>query len=285
MVQGTMMCRRPHPLDPRRVTLLTMLTISGCSGGKPTEQATPVVTEGRTTGLMFEASGSMAAALDGAPKTEVTHHSLACLATDTGDTMTAVNDTPSLAMALDDDVSPQREPPPRKGVRRGDASQTRPVEPNSFKLPKGPSQGSPASRSKKQVSPRERRARPRPARRERPLAVPDRIQREFEKLVQESGKAVHRVLFYLQPHNIEIESIVTLGPAARKQRIRRLQAQKEARYQGVVTHLERQGCSKIRVMTLGTGIFADCDLSGDMTRLVKHPDILGMGVPSDFELF
>ena len=74
--------------------------------------------------------------------------------------------------------------------------------------------------------------------------------------------------------------MVTLDPAAREQRLRRLQAQKEARYQGVVTHLERQGCSKVRVTTLGTSILADCDLSGDTTRLAKHPDILGMGVPN-----
>jgi len=91
MVQGAMIRVRPLPLDPRRVTLLTMLTISGCSGCKPTEQAAAaVVIEGRPTGLMFDASGSMAAALDGIPKTEVAHDSLACLATDTGDTVTAV---------------------------------------------------------------------------------------------------------------------------------------------------------------------------------------------------
>ena len=274
------MRRRPVPLDPRRVALLTMLAISGCSGGEPTKQAAPAVTEGRPTGLMFEDSGSVAAALEGAPNTEVAHDSLACLATDAGDTVTAVNVTPSLAMELDDDVSPPREPPPHQRAGRGDASQTRPVEPNASERPEGPSQGASASRSREQVSRRERRSRPRPARRERPVAVPDRIQRELETLVRKSGKAVHRVVFSLQPHNIEIESIVTLGPAARKQRIRRLQAQKEARYQGVVTHLERQGCSKIRVMTLGTTILADCDLSGDTTRLAKHPDILGMGVPN-----
>ncbi len=286
-----MMRVRPLPLDPRRVTLLTMLTICGCSGCKPTEQAAaPVVIEGRPTGLMFDASGSMSAALDGTPKTEVGHDSLACLATETGGTVTAVNDTPSLAMALDDDVSPQREPPPGERGERGNAGQTRLVELNSFYLIEGPSQESPAPRFHALVNPRERRARPRPARRERQLAVPDRIQRGLETLVRESGKAVHRVHFSLQPHNIEIESMVTLGPAARKEGIRRLQAQKEARYQGVVTHLERQGCSKIRVMTLGTSIYADCDLSGQVTRLVRHPDILFVGLlvrdatPHDEEL-
>ena len=235
MVQCAMMRGHPLPLDPRRVTLLAMLTICGCSGCKPSEEpAAPVVSQDRRTGLVFDASGSMAAKLDGTPKIEVarvavdnllgnmnpadplalvayghrrkgdcedievlapvgsphattrdgvaeltptgqtpltdaitqmaTHlesattpahivlltdgeetchpdpcaairelksrstelvvdviafdmspeatASLACLATETGGTVTSVDDAPGLAMALDDAVFPQREPPP-----------------------------------------------------------------------------------------------------------------------------------------------------------------------------
>ncbi len=52
--------------------LTAALALWGCSGCKPTsEAASPVINQERRTGLVFDASGSMAATLDGTPKIEV----------------------------------------------------------------------------------------------------------------------------------------------------------------------------------------------------------------------
>ena len=52
--------------------LTAALALWGCSGCKPTsEAASPVINQERRTGLVFDASSSMAATLDGTPKIEV----------------------------------------------------------------------------------------------------------------------------------------------------------------------------------------------------------------------